>query len=160
MPDLLDETHQEITDRIKQLSPIVEEHRRLRAAAKALARIRRATAAVTTRRGGPGRPSSSNKATTAPSTKKRGRPNKASPLITSGKANPSTATKPRAGRRKGSGTRAAQALTLVNEQPGITIPELATKMGIKHNYLYRVLPGLQKEGKLTKRDGGWHPKIK
>ena len=64
----------------------------------------------------------------------------------------------RAGRRKGSGTRAAEALAFVQGQPGITIPELAAKMGIKQNYLYRVLPGLQQEGKVTKQGRGWHPK--
>ena len=61
-------------------------------------------------------------------------------------------------RRKGSGTRAAQALCFVTGQPGITIPELAAKMGIKQNYLYRVLPGLEQEGKVTKKGRGWHPK--
>ena len=66
--------------------------------------------------------------------------------------------KRRAGRRKGSGTRAAQALSFVKGQPGITIPELAAKMGIKQNYLYRVLPGLEQEGKVSKRGRGWHPK--
>ena len=68
------------------------------------------------------------------------------------------ATKRRAGRRKGSGTRAAQALSLVQGQAGITIPELAAKMGIKQNYLYRVLPGLEQEGKISKKGRGWHPK--
>ena len=43
-------------------------------------------------------------------------------------------------------------------QPGITIPELAAKMGIKQNYLYRVLPGLEQENKVTKKGRGWHPK--
>jgi len=66
--------------------------------------------------------------------------------------------KGRAGRRKGSGIRAAQALSLVQGQPGITIPELATKMNIKQNYLYRVLPGLEQEKKLEKKGRGWHPK--
>src|SRR5215211_1682815 len=36
----------------------------------------------------------------------------------------------RRGRRRGSGTRATEALKLVEEQPGITIPELAEAMGI------------------------------
>ncbi|MFZ1926457.1 MAG: hypothetical protein WAU42_09975, partial [Solirubrobacteraceae bacterium] len=63
----------------------------------------------------------------------------------------------RAGRRKGSGTRAAQALQFVSGQPGITIPELAAKMGIKQNYLYRVLPGLEQEKKIKKQGRGWHP---
>jgi len=46
----------------------------------------------------------------------------------------------------------------VQEQPGITVPEIAAKMGIKQNYLYRVLPGLQKDGKVVKRGRGWHVK--
>jgi hypothetical protein len=62
----------------------------------------------------------------------------------------------RRGRPRGSGTRAAQALQLVGERPGITIPELADAMGIKQNYLYRVMPGLAGEGKVTKSGRGWH----
>ena len=62
----------------------------------------------------------------------------------------------RRGRPRGSGTRAAQALALVGEKPGITIPELADAMGIKQNYLYRVMPGLAEEGKVTKIGRGWH----
>ena len=63
----------------------------------------------------------------------------------------------RRGRPKGSGTRAKEALKLVQQQPGITIPELADKMGIKQNYLYRVMPTLAGEGQVTKKDKGWHP---
>jgi CRP-like cAMP-binding protein len=62
----------------------------------------------------------------------------------------------RRGRPRGSGTRAAQALQLVGERPGITIPELADAMGIKQNYLYRVMPGLADDGKVTKSGRGWH----
>ena len=63
----------------------------------------------------------------------------------------------RRGRPRGSGKRALQAQELVNAQPGITIPELADAMGIQANYLYRVMPSLQKEGKVKKRGKGWHP---
>ena len=42
-------------------------------------------------------------------------------------------------------------------RPGITIPELADAMGIKANYLYRVMPTLESEGQVAKRDKGWHP---
>lgn len=63
----------------------------------------------------------------------------------------------RRGRRAGGGTRSAQALRLVKSNPGITISELAKKMGITPNYLYRVLPALEKEGKVRKKDKGWHP---
>ena len=77
----------------------------------------------------------------APAAKRRGRP-------------PGTGAK--RGRPKGGGTRAAQALDLVRNKPGITIPELAEAMGIQQNYLYRVMPGLAEEGKVTKSGRGWH----
>jgi hypothetical protein len=63
----------------------------------------------------------------------------------------------RRGRPRGSGTRAKQALELVRARPGITISELADAMGIKANYLYRVMPTLESAGQVVKRDGGWHP---
>lgn len=61
------------------------------------------------------------------------------------------------GRPRGSGKRAIQAAELVAARPGITIPELADSMGIKANYLYRVMPTLQKEGKVKKKGKGWQP---
>jgi len=65
------------------------------------------------------------------------------------------AAAPRA--RRGGNTRANQALELVREKPGITIPEIAKAMKIEPNYLYRVLPQLASDGQV-KRDGqGWHP---
>ena len=45
---------------------------------------------------------------------------------------------------------------LLGSLRGITIPELADAMGIKQNYLYRVMPGLAEEGKVTKSGRGWH----
>jgi hypothetical protein len=63
----------------------------------------------------------------------------------------------RRGRPRGSGTRAKQALELVRARPGITIRELSEAMGIHANYLYRVMPTLESEGQVVKRDGGWHP---
>ena len=68
----------------------------------------------------------------------------------------SGATGARRGRPKGGGTRSAQALDLVRQRPGITIPELAEAMGIQQNYLYRVMPSLAEEGKVTKSGRGWH----
>jgi hypothetical protein len=50
------------------------------------------------------------------------------------------------GRPRGSGTRA-----------GIKISEMAEAMGIHANYLYRVMPTLESEGQVVKRDKGWHP---
>ena len=62
----------------------------------------------------------------------------------------------RRGRPRGSGTRALEAERLVKENPGISIGDLAKKMKIKPNYLYRVMPQLQKDGKVRKRGSGWH----
>lgn len=58
---------------------------------------------------------------------------------------------------RGENTRAAQAVELVRTRPGITIPELAEHMGIKPNYLYRILPQLEEEGKVRRDDKGWLP---
>ena len=154
MTDFLDEKRQEIAQRLKELKPAVDEYTRLEAAAAALQGVGGGTATTTAtataapRRRGPGRPRGSA------GRKKAAAPKAAAPA----KAAAKKAGRRRAGRRKGSGTRAAEALSFVQGQPGITIPELAAKMGIKQNYLYRVLPGLEQEGKVSKQGRGWHPK--
>jgi hypothetical protein len=151
--DFLDEKRREITDRLNELKPLVDEYGRLEAAASALAGVgvsssssSTATATATPRRRGPGRPRGS--ATRAAASTKPAAP----------AAKGARPAKRRAGRRKGSGTRAAEALSFVQGQPGITIPELAAKMGIKQNYLYRVLPGLEQENRVEKKGRGWYPK--
>jgi DNA invertase Pin-like site-specific DNA recombinase len=53
-------------------------------------------------------------------------------------------------RRRRRGTRADQAVRLIKANPGITASEVAKKMRIKPNYLYRVLSDLQKEGRVKK----------
>jgi len=144
--DFLDEKRREISDRLKELKPLVDEYTRLEAAASALAGVGGSAAApsaapATARKRGPGRPKgTATKAAAAAKPARKAR-----------------AGKGRAGRRKGSGTRALEALSFVQGQPGITIPELAAKMGIKQNYLYRVLPGLEQENKVQKQGRGWHP---
>jgi DNA-binding IclR family transcriptional regulator len=45
----------------------------------------------------------------------------------------------------------------VSARPGITIPELAEAMDIQANYLYRVMPTLEREGKVRKQGKGWQP---
>ena len=72
------------------------------------------------------------------------------------RATQATSTAARRGRPRGTGARAQEALAHVHKQPGITIAELAKRMKIKPNYLYRVLPQLEKDGKLRKRDKGYH----
>ncbi len=63
----------------------------------------------------------------------------------------------RTANRRGGNTRATQALELVSNQPGITIPQIAEAMSIEPNYLYRVLPRLASEGKVRREGQGWHP---
>jgi hypothetical protein len=132
MADFLDEKRKEIDARLRELRPLVEEFNRLEKAAAALAGVGQTQATATRRRSngaaGAGRSRSRSRA------RARGR-----------------------GRPRGSGNRAKQALELVRARPGITISELADSMGIKANYLYRVMPTLQKEGQVKKRDKGWHP---
>lgn len=74
--------------------------------------------------------------------------------------NAATTNGTRRGRPRGSrgdNTRATQTVELVRAHPGITIPELAQHMGIKPNYLYRVLPQLADEGQVRRDGKGWHP---
>jgi hypothetical protein len=132
MADFLDEKRKEIQARLKELKPYVEEYELLQAADKAL--------------GGIGNGASAPRASTTTSA-----PTRRAKRAASGGGGGG-----RRGRPKGGGTRSAQALDLVKERPGITIPELAEAMGIQQNYLYRVMPGLAEEGKVTKSGRGWH----
>ena len=46
---------------------------------------------------------------------------------------------------------------MIAAQPGITASELAAAMGIGANYLYRVLPRLERKAKIVKHGKGYHP---
>ena len=58
-------------------------------------------------------------------------------------------------RRRG-GARSQQALEIVGRRPGITVAELASELGIGTTYLYRVMPALERDGKVAKRGTGYH----
>jgi hypothetical protein len=140
MADFLDEKRNEIGARLKELKPLVDEYTRLEAAVAALDGVSSNGSSAAALPAAKRAAAKAPRAARAASTRRRG------------------ATGKRRGRPKGSGTRGNEALALVKANPGITIPELADKMGIKQNYLYRVLPGLAEDG-LVKKDGrGWHPK--
>lgn len=132
MAEFLDEKRREIGVRLKELKPLVGEYSRLQAAVDALDGV---PAAAVPRRSAKGR----------------------APMPTKRRREAAAPTKGR-GRPKGTGTRSTDALALVKATPGITIPEIAGKMGIKPNYLYRVLRGLAADGLVTKNGQGWHPK--
>ena len=133
MADSLDEKKREIDARLKELRPLVDEYQRLEAAAAALGGV----------------PASAGRAA-GPPPKRRQQRRAAAAAPAAGKR--------RRGRPRGSGTRSKQALELVRNRPGITIPEIAEAMGIQQNYLYRVLPSLQKDGLVRKEGRGWHPR--
>jgi len=128
MADFLDEKRKEIQARLKELRPLVDEFNRLEAAERALSGV-----------------GATGGATAAP----------ASPSVRRTRRGGGSSNG-RRGRPRGSGTRAQQALGLVRERPGITIPELAEAMGIKQNYLYRVMPTLAEENRVVKSGRGWH----
>ena len=134
MADFLEEKKTEISKRMQELRPAVDEYQRLEAAHRALA--------------GVGSQSTTGAAGGGSATRTRRR----------GGGSGSGARGGRRGRPKGTGTRAKEALALVTGQPGITIPEMAQKMGIQQNYLYRVLPGLEQDGQVRKEGRGWFPK--
>jgi hypothetical protein len=131
MAVFVDNTVKEIDGRLRELD---DEVAKLKAARAALVGNTRASARPVRR--GPGRPRGSRAADTAVSEApaRRGRPRG----------------------RRGGNTRGAQALELVRQRPGISIPELAQEMKIEPNYLYRVLPRLATEGQVRRDGKGWH----
>jgi len=118
----------------KRLAELDDERKRLE---RALAEL---GGRVTGRGGrrGPGRP---------PGRRGPGRPPKATTASTGGTRR----------RRRRGGTRADQAVALVEKNPGITASDIAKSMKIKPNYLYRVLGEMEKEGRVKKKGRQYHP---
>ncbi len=137
MADFVDQKRGEMEDRLTELRPMVEEYDRLTKAVEALTSV-----GVGRRAAKPKRAAAKPKRAAAKPKKRR------------------SAASGRRGRPKGSGKRSKQALRLVTTNPGVTIPEIAKKIGIKQNYLYRVLPTLEKEGLVVKKGRGWYPTLK
>jgi len=69
----------------------------------------------------------------------------------------SKAAAPRKRRKRRGGTRADQAVSLIEGQPGISASDVAKTMKIKPNYLYRVLGDLEKEGRVKKDGRQYYP---
>ena len=137
MADLLSELRSSLEKRLHELEPLISEHAQVREALDALKGVgKRAEAKVA----GAPRPRTAKR--TAASTSTAAKP----------------ATTARASERpRGTGARAQEVLKLVHSHPGITIAEIATRMKIKPNYLYRVFSHLEHDGKVTKRDKSYHP---
>lgn len=59
-------------------------------------------------------------------------------------------------RSRRGGTRAEHALGHLSANPGASAPEIAQALGIKPNYVYRVMGELEKDGRVSKRGRGYH----
>jgi sugar-specific transcriptional regulator TrmB len=117
----------------KRLADLDEERKRLE---RALAEL----GGKVTRRA-PGRPRGSKKSTSTAST------------TSTAKA----AATPRRRRKRRGGTRADQAVALIEKNPGISASDVAKQMKIKPNYLYRVLGDMEKEGRVKKQGRQYYP---
>lgn len=73
-----------------------------------------------------------------------------------GKSKKASGGAPKRRRRRG-GTRADQAVGLIEKSPGISASDVAKTMKIKPNYLYRVLGDLEKEGRVKKQGRQYFP---
>jgi hypothetical protein len=136
MADFLENTRREIAARLHELRPLADEYQRLQAAAAALDGL------------------------SAPSIGEAPAPHRRPARTGTASAQARDGHKAkRRGRPKGSGARGREALELVKANPGITIPQIAGKMGIKQNYLYRLLPSLAGDGLVSKQGRGWHPAV-
>ena len=139
--DFLTQQRRRIDARLQELKPAHEEYLTLLEAKEALEGVR--TPSRVGRppgRRGPGRPpGSGRKRTTTRARSANGR------------------RKPRrtATRRRAGGTRAEQALQLIKSNPGMSVPQIADRMGIRQNYLYRVTAALQKEGSVKRKGQGF-----
>jgi hypothetical protein len=129
LADFVDSTVRDIDSRLDELKLEVQ-------------KLEAARAALVGGRRGPGRPAGTRTAA-------------ATPRAATPRAARSRGGRPRG--RRGGNTRANQALQLVSEKPGITIPEIAESLKIEPNYLYRVMPKLVEEGSVKREGQGWHP---
>lgn len=69
----------------------------------------------------------------------------------------STGTAKRTRRKRKGGTRSDQAAKMVSDNPGLSGTEIATRLGIKPNYMYRVLGQLENEGRVRKDGRKYYP---
>jgi hypothetical protein len=135
MADFLTEKRTEIEQRLEQLRPLLDEYTRLERARAALEGLDdadgQAGGARGRRRGaagggGRGRSASARRSGTGGASLRR------------------------------TGGRAAEALELVRQNPGITVAQIADRLGMKQrNYLYRIMANLQSEGAVDKQGRGF-----
>jgi hypothetical protein len=125
MTDFLTQKRTEIEQRLEELRPLREEYVRLERAKAALEGV---------------------ESETRPRGRGRGRAASGATRRASGNGR----------RKRRAGGRAAEALELVRQNPGITIAEMGQRLGMRqHNYLYRIMAGLESEGAVDKQGRGF-----
>src|SRR5215210_1854501 len=136
MADFLTDTRAAVARRLEELRPLQEEYHRLERAKAALDGIH-----------GQSAPSGRARAPRSGGTSGRaaaGRPRRAAPA------------NGRRRERRQAGGRSAETLELVRHNPGITVAEIADRLGMKQrNYLYRIMADLQSQGAVEKEGRGF-----
>jgi transposase-like protein len=165
--DQLRDLEREVVGRLRELEPLVREYEQLRAAAERLGvkynpgsgadeghqpapGRRRRAARATPRSTAGGRPSSGQHTSASGSGDRAGRAVKRPSRSVKATG---TATSRRAGRRRAPaapGERHEQILGLVTERPGITVAQIAQRLGIDATGLYRVVRQLTETGQVRK----------
>ena len=138
--DFLTQQRRRIDARLQELKPAHEEYLTLLEAKQALEGVK--TPAATPARRRPGRPPGSGTG--------RRRATAARAKAANGRRRAR-----RGGRRRAGNTRADQALELIKSNPGMSVPQIADRMGIRQNYLYRVTAALQKTGTVKRQGQGF-----
>ena len=149
--NFLDQQRKQIASRLQELRPLHEEYLTLLNAQEALDSVQspgRQNRRVT--RTSPARTRVASGRTTR---KRVARDGRRKPGRPPGRPK----ARARGGRRAAGQTRADEALALIKANPGITVPEIAEKLGIRQNYLYRVMAQLQRQRKVRRRQRGYHP---
>jgi hypothetical protein len=123
---VVDELMRRVDERLAELQPAIDEYNQLMAAKQGLLRSA----------GGTGEPAAQPRRRIAASAPRR---------------------RGQGSRRRSGGrqTRADQAVQIVGGNPGVTVKEIAGEMGINENYLYRLLPRMEREGTLKREGSGW-----
>lgn len=156
MADLVERTQREITARVGELKPVVEEYERLQAASLALGALDGSPTSL-------GTSAAALKASTRKPRRRarsRSRTLSAAPAPAERAPAPKTSVRrpgPRRTAANGLSPRGSQALRIISEHPGIKIAELTKRMGINRTSLYKVLPAVELAGKVRRDGSHWYP---
>lgn len=136
MADFLTDTRAQIERRLEELRPLQEEYDRLERAKAALEGLEGPSVASGRARG---RRSSGASGRAAAGSRQRAAP-----------------ANGRRRQRRRPGGRSGETLELVRQNPGITVAEIADRLGMKErNYLYRIVADLQSQGAVEKEGRGF-----